>query len=160
MRRLDQSNEQSGANGTDRGDLTQQFCRAVFPAFGQQIASHLLAQCLERVELSIAELRPAKCAGFGELGQPLCWMTLRVHPLSCAGDRPTPVQSFQTIHRPGEILRECQVAAGKFLKSLEKSSYYGFCYWSNRINIQPFQLTVLPSSNIMFQALILYSHPG
>jgi hypothetical protein len=66
MRRLDQRDEQSGANGADRGNLAQQFYRAVFPAFGQQIPSHLLAQCLERVELLIAELRPAKCAGFGD----------------------------------------------------------------------------------------------
>ena len=43
-------------------------------------------------------------------------MTLRVHSLSRAGDRPTPVQRFQAIHHPREILRERQVAAGKFFQ--------------------------------------------
>src|SRR5579862_7675435 len=43
MRRLQQSNQQNGPNGSNRRNLAQQFHRAVFPAFGQQISSYLLA---------------------------------------------------------------------------------------------------------------------
>src|SRR5208282_5834930 len=44
MWRLDQSNQQSCANGADRGNLLQQLGGVVFPAFAQQLSPGFLAQ--------------------------------------------------------------------------------------------------------------------
>ena len=49
MRRLHQSNQQSRPNGSNRRNLSQQFRRAMLPAFRQQISSYLLAQRLQCV---------------------------------------------------------------------------------------------------------------
>lgn len=103
--------------GPNRRNLAQQFYDTVFPAFSQEIPSHLLTQCLKRVELLIAQLCPAQCDGFGELGQPVPAVTLRVDPFPGAGIRPTPIKGFKPVHHPREILRESQVAAREFFQS-------------------------------------------
>jgi hypothetical protein len=51
MRRLDQRDQQSRANRADRRNLPQQIHGTVFPALRQKVASHLLTQSLQRVEL-------------------------------------------------------------------------------------------------------------
>ena len=48
-------------------ELPQQPHRAVFPAFGQQISSYLLAQRPQCVQLLVVDLCPATHAGFADL---------------------------------------------------------------------------------------------
>src|SRR6202165_6160686 len=71
MRRLHQSNEQNGPNGSNRRNLAQQFHGAVFPALCQQISSYLFAQRPQCVQLLVVDLRPTMHAGFADLCQPL-----------------------------------------------------------------------------------------
>jgi len=78
------------------------------------MSSSNMASAGKRVDLLIAKLRPTKRARILELGQPLHPMTRRVHLLPRAGNRPTPIKGFQSIHHPREILREGQIAAGEF----------------------------------------------
>jgi hypothetical protein len=95
MWRLHQSNEQNGSNGSNRRNLAQQFHRAVFSAFGQQVSSYLLAQRPQRIQLLVVDLRPAMHAGFGDLGEPLRAIAWCVRALPRAGDGPAAVKSFQ-----------------------------------------------------------------
>src|SRR6266699_3451305 len=91
MWRLHQSNEQSRPYRSDRRNLAQQTHRAVFSAFSEQIASYLLAQRPQGVQLLVVDLRPAMHAGFGDLGEPLRAIARCVHALPRAGNRPTPI---------------------------------------------------------------------
>src|SRR3984893_11360515 len=94
MWRLQQSNEQSRPYRSDRRNLAQQFHRAVFSAFRQQISSYLLAQRPQGVQLLVVDLRPAMHAGFCDLAEPLGAIAWCVHALPRAGNRPTPIKGF------------------------------------------------------------------
>jgi hypothetical protein len=50
------SDQQSGPNRTDARNLTQQFCRATFPALAQNIALYFSAQSPQPIELLVVEL--------------------------------------------------------------------------------------------------------
>src|SRR5882762_9665294 len=56
MRSLDQRNQQSGPNRANVRNLPQQLRRSMFPALGQQVPSHDLAQSSHRIELLVEEL--------------------------------------------------------------------------------------------------------
>ena len=49
--------QQRDPNRTDARNLTQQFCRAMFPAVGQNIAPYFSAQSPQPIELLLVELR-------------------------------------------------------------------------------------------------------
>src|SRR5271169_1331648 len=66
MRGLDQRHQQSGANRTDRRNLPQQFRGPMFPALGQQIPPHGLAQGPHSIQLLIEELGPPPHPGFSD----------------------------------------------------------------------------------------------
>src|ERR1700690_29815 len=116
MRGLNESDQQSCSDRTNRRNLAQQIRRVVLLALHQQIASDLLTKNLQCVELPIAEIRPGAYAGFSDLGQPFVPMAWRVDSLSRAGNRPTSVESFEPVHHPREILGDRQVAAGQFFQ--------------------------------------------
>src|ERR1017187_8696328 len=80
--------------GPIRRNLAQQVHRAVFPAFGQQISSYLLAQRPQCVQLLVVDLRPATHACFGDLGEPFRAIAWCVHALPRTGNRPTPINGF------------------------------------------------------------------
>src|ERR1700690_4644712 len=104
MRGLNESDQQSCSDRTNRRNLAQQIRRVVLLALPQQIASDLLTKSLQCVELLIVELCPAAHAGFGDLGQPFVPMAWRVDSLAGAGNRPASVESLQPVHHPSEIL--------------------------------------------------------
>ena len=87
IRRLDQGNQQSSPNRTDARNLAKPFRPAVFSALRQEIASHFLAQCLQRVEL-LEELGSTAHAGFRNLVQPFRAMAWSID--GCAGARNGP----------------------------------------------------------------------
>src|ERR1700681_3867166 len=94
MRRLHQSNEQNGPNGSNRRNLSQQFHGAVFPALSQQISSYLFAKQPKCVQLLVVNPRPTRHPGCAYLGQPLGAIARCVHALACAIDGPASVESF------------------------------------------------------------------
>ena len=58
MRGLDQCDQPSSANRTDRRNLPQQFRGPMFPALRQQIPPHGLTQRSQSIELLVEELGP------------------------------------------------------------------------------------------------------
>src|SRR2546427_11054558 len=70
MWRLDQSDQQSRPDRTNRWNLTQPLHRGVLAALGQQLTPHLLAQNSQGIERLAVELGQTSHAGFGAPGQP------------------------------------------------------------------------------------------
>jgi hypothetical protein len=66
MRCLQDGEDECRPDRADEGNLAQQFCCAVFGSLGQQIASHVLAQRSQHIELLIRELREHRGCAFLE----------------------------------------------------------------------------------------------
>jgi len=64
VRGLHQRDQQSGSNRTDRRNLAQYFRGALFPALGQQIPAHRLAQPSQSIELLVEKLSSPTYARF------------------------------------------------------------------------------------------------
>src|SRR5260370_42643749 len=117
MGRLNQSDQQSRPNRSDRRNLTQPLHRAVLSALGQQIAPYLLAQTIQRVELLVVELGSAAHAGFGDLAEPFRTLAWCVDLLAGTGNGPASVKGLQTIHHRREISSDRPPAACQFRQS-------------------------------------------
>jgi hypothetical protein len=111
MRCLDQSDQQSRPDRADERNLAQQFPGVVLLRFREQCAPHFLAQCPQRIELLVVELRPAAHAGFLDLAQPLCSIAFCVNLFSSAGNSPTAVDRLHASHHPYEICADRQIFA-------------------------------------------------
>jgi len=73
-------------------------------------------QSLQGVEFLIAELGPTAHANFCNLGQPSRTVARGVDRGAGAGNGPTAIQRFESIHHPGEILADRQITARQFLQ--------------------------------------------
>src|SRR4029077_1280853 len=117
MGRLNQSDQQSRPNGSDRRNLAQPLHRAVLSALGQEITPHFLTQDIQRVELLVVELGTTAHAGLCDLAEPFRTIAWCVDLLAGTGNGPASVESFQAIHHPREISSDGQVAACQFPQS-------------------------------------------
>jgi len=68
---LQNTQQFSGSNRTDRWNLTQPFPHLVFLAFRHQISSYFLAQGSQHIQLLVVQLRPPAHSRFMDLCQPL-----------------------------------------------------------------------------------------
>src|SRR2546427_5741644 len=117
MRRLDQSDQQSRPDRTNRWNLTQPLHRGVLAALGQEIKPHPLAQNSQGIELLVVEFGATAHAGFGDFAEPFRSVAWCVHLLAGTGNGPASIKSFQTIHYPREISSDRQIAARQFPQS-------------------------------------------
>src|SRR5436190_18380625 len=94
----------------------------MFATLRQQFASRWLAQVLQQVQLLIELLGAAASSGLGDLVQPRTAMSSVVDVPAGTGDRPATIQSFQSIHHPGEIFDHGEITSGQ----LAQHAYPGF----------------------------------
>src|SRR5437879_13877293 len=102
MWRLDQSDQQSRPDRTNRWNLTQPFHRGVLAALGQEIKPHLLAQNSHGIALLVVEFGATAHAGFREFAQPFRPVASCVHLLRDTGAVPARRKSFPRLHAPRE----------------------------------------------------------
>src|SRR5580704_1584891 len=108
-----QSHRQSRANRAHGGNLPQFGSDGMLATLRQQLASGLLAQGLQQVQLLIELLGAATGAGLGNFPQPLTAMAGIVNVPSGTGNRPATIDRFQPIHHPGNIFDDSQITAGE-----------------------------------------------
>ena len=99
----DNRDQQGRADWTNRGDLAQPFQRLVFPALGQRLAPHLMAQGPQLIESLVVELCPAAHTGFSDFAEPLGAIARRIDLLAGAGNGQTAMHRLQTRHHPSQI---------------------------------------------------------
>jgi len=83
----------------------------MFATLRQQFAPRLLPQVLQHFQLLVELLGSPAGAGLGDFLQPLTSMASVVNIPAGAGDRPTGIQSFETIHHSGKIFDHGQITA-------------------------------------------------
>src|SRR5258708_1157735 len=94
----------------------------MFATLRQQFAPRLLAQVLQQIQLLIELLGSPASSGLGYFFQPRTAMTSVVNVPAGTGDRPAAIQSFQSIHHPGEIFDHGEITSGQ----LPHDAYPGF----------------------------------
>src|SRR5215469_2695270 len=116
MRGLDQRDQQSRPNRTDRRNLPQQLARSMFAALLEKISPYGSMQSLEGVEFVVKELGPMANADFRNLGQPSRTVARGVDRGAGAGNGRAAIQRLEAIHHPGEIFADRQITARQFLQ--------------------------------------------
>jgi hypothetical protein len=122
MWRLAERVQQRCANGADRGNLAQQLGGVMLPALDQQLASHLLVQEQQGVELLVVKLRPAAHAGFGDFRQPLC-PAAPLNLLASTGNGPASVQRLQSNHHSRQTSGDGHITARQFLHGPDAAAF-------------------------------------
>jgi hypothetical protein len=87
----------------------------MLPALDQQLASHLLVQEQQGVELLVVKLRPAAHISFGDFRQPLCPVACHVNLLASTGNGPASVQRLQSNHHSRQTSGDGHITARQFL---------------------------------------------
>src|SRR5271167_4133808 len=115
-RSLDQRGHESSSNRTDRRNLPQQLCRAMFPALLHQISSYRSMQSAQGIEFLVEELGPTAHPNFLNLVQPFRTVTRGVNRRAGTSNGPAAIERLDSIHNPGEIFADRQITAPQFLQ--------------------------------------------
>src|SRR5580700_4852305 len=129
MRRLKERDQKGDPNWAQPGNLFEELTSGMLPAFRQQLLPRFPPYPYQKVELLIGLLSPAAHAGFPQFFQPGGAMARGIDLLAGAGNRPAPIDRFETIHHAREILAGGQIAATQFPQ----------CYASRAVSRQPAQ---------------------
>src|ERR1700676_3416100 len=114
MRCLNESDQKGGPDRAQPGNLLEKLTGGMLPAFRQQFVPCFLPYPHQKVELLIGLLSPAAHTGFPEFFQPRSAMARGIDLLAGAGNRPAPIDRFETIHHAREVFADGEVTATQF----------------------------------------------
>src|SRR5271157_5787802 len=115
-RSLDQRGHESSSNRTDRRNLSQQLCRAMFAALLDQISSYHSMQSSQGIEFLVEELGPTAHPNFLNLVQPFRTVARGIDRRAGTSNGPASIECLESIHNSGEIFADRQITARQFLQ--------------------------------------------
>src|SRR5271166_1040981 len=115
-RSLDQRGHESSSNRTDRRNLSQQLCRAMFAALLDQISSYHSMQSSQGIEFLVEELGPTAHPNFLNLVQPFRTVARGIDRRAGTSNGPASIECLESIHNSGEIFADRQIAARQLLQ--------------------------------------------
>ena len=122
-RSLDQRGHESSSNRTDRRNLSQQLCRAMFAALLHQISSYQSMQSSQGIELLVEELGPTPHPNFLNLVQPFRTVARGIDRCAGTSNGPASIECLDSIHSMRDINPHLAFSVS-FLTSLKKHPLY------------------------------------
>jgi hypothetical protein len=107
---LQQRDQKRDPDRTEQRNLSQKLMGGMFLAFGQQLSPRLPTDLHQTIQLLIELLRATTDAGLRQLFEPTATVARRIDFFSSAGNRPTSIQAFESIHDSREIFGDSQIA--------------------------------------------------